>query len=724
MDPWSIDAREAIKDLSDIDVDFVEETDDIGNFLRRDRYRFIIATKGLGKSLLLIVKRKNLKGVDCVIPKGRLLDVPVLSIDTFSRDQISFLYEEETMEKLWTISIIIAVINNLDLSDEILKKDISKSLRYIIKEEASTISGNMGEILRSTNRKEFYQGIMNDYNKLTSFAQMIDNSVAAFIDNVDECFENLVAGFGRDMWYIAQDSLIRAIYKLVRLNPKFKFYASIRKEAFLKMKQSTEMYQQYKGVSLDLKYHKEELKEIFIKNIKKEENKNLLYQNLLRTDPIRSFLGTDTIHHGYVNENENIFDFIYRHTLQRPRDFMEMGHALSACPIAERNPSTEIGTHRINFIVNETATIIANTYISEILPHLRFRERSDLDKIFGFIDSNVLDQPTIKQICMLYNEKYDCLTKNCKLCKDKTHIFCELYKIGLLGFVEEDPSKKGAYRQQFCMVGERTFDDTGILPDSSYYLVHPILDELIRGKNKSYKEHINDINIIGHYRPWITRNMVLPEASQHVQEQQETSNNRFICKGDYWIIQYKGEESLIKNAKGVKYIAHLLDHQGKEIDALKLIEIIPTEKSEYSKMGQNQFDDYGLTSSHDVSGTDQEVIDDKAMSAYKERLDDLRTELAEAERDDNIGLAAHHKEEIASIFDVLKKTLNNKGKSRKFPNHNERVRQAVSKAIHGTMKKFKETCPILHAHLDKAISTGNQCKYVPNEPTKWTIEYL
>ena len=59
MNPWSVDAREAIKDISDVSDDLIEETNDIEVFLRQDRYYFVIASKGLGKSLLLLAKRKR-----------------------------------------------------------------------------------------------------------------------------------------------------------------------------------------------------------------------------------------------------------------------------------------------------------------------------------------------------------------------------------------------------------------------------------------------------------------------------------------------------------------------------------------------------------------------------------------------------------------------------------------------------------------------------------------
>jgi hypothetical protein len=81
MYPWSIDAREAIKDISNIDESLVEKTDEIKKFLHQNRYYFIVATKGLGKSLLLLLKRKISNNIECLIPSNCPLDIPEMAID-------------------------------------------------------------------------------------------------------------------------------------------------------------------------------------------------------------------------------------------------------------------------------------------------------------------------------------------------------------------------------------------------------------------------------------------------------------------------------------------------------------------------------------------------------------------------------------------------------------------------------------------------------------------
>jgi hypothetical protein len=497
MYPWSADARETIKEVSDIDDALIEQTDEIKAFLHKTRYYFVTGTKGTGKSLLLMAKRRNLRGIDYMIPKDLLLDVPEVSIGTLSRNVMSFLRKERDMQLLWSISIMISIVKNLGMSDQLLKANMSDSLKYLVSlEHCVTVSSHFSEILWSVSAKQFFKDLSKDHDTfLLPLVQSINRSVAIFIDNVDECFEEAE----RAIWYTAQTSLVKAVYSLVRLNPRLKIFVSIRKEAFLRLKLSTEMYLQYEDVTLDLRYHKEELKEIFVRNINRDNTEHLMEKSFLRERPIYSFVGVDKIRHGYVDENEDIFDYIYRHTLRRPRDFMTIGRAISGCPTSARNPKKSGGIKKLADLVNQAATKVAEVYMNEITPHLKV---DDFSKVYELIDYNVMDREQLKVICMVFNDDVSCNNRQCKECKDGTHIFCELYKIGLLGYVTDDRIRKAEFIQRFSWVGEKTFEDVGILPDAGHYLVHPILNDLISKKSNAYQRNIDDINIIGYDRPW------------------------------------------------------------------------------------------------------------------------------------------------------------------------------------------------------------------------------
>jgi class 3 adenylate cyclase len=81
------------------------------------------------------------------------------------------------------------------------------------------------------------------------------------------------------------------------------------------------------------------------------------------------------------------------------------------------------------------------------------------------------------------------------------HVFCALYKAGLLGWLEHD-MVDGTRRQRFLRPGEGTFEPDGVLPRSTHYLVHPVLSQIIARLNHGYAARIDRVNVVGYRRPW------------------------------------------------------------------------------------------------------------------------------------------------------------------------------------------------------------------------------
>lgn len=252
-----------------------------------------------------------------------------------------------------------------------------------------------------------------------------------------------------------------------------------------------------KGSALDIEYTKLQLKGIFEKNIKRMNKKDLVNADFIIKDLIYAFLGLENnkiVIPRVGNQKDDIFDYIYRHTLKRPRDFMVIGKALTAiCP-------NERTAENIRTVVNKEATTIALTYLAETKPFLEFIR--PLDELFVLIDSDILSKREIKRICSTYNNQEDCEERDCKKCNNN-HVFCNLYKIGLLGCVDIDEGD-GSIIQKFERPGDKIFE-TKILPVSDFYLIHPILNSVIR-ERKKMKEgasyYINPRTIVGDRRPW------------------------------------------------------------------------------------------------------------------------------------------------------------------------------------------------------------------------------
>jgi hypothetical protein len=97
-------------------------------------------------------------------------------------------------------------------------------------------------------------------------------------------------------------------------------------------------------------------------------------------------------------------------------------------------------------------------------------------------------------------------------------------------------------------------------------------------------------------------------------------------EGDYWTLAYGGGVSRVREMKGLHYLADLLQHPGQEFHVLDLIW---------------QASAGGRTPDEDRPPAAGELprLDDRAKAAYRERIGHLRTELADAERCNDVGRA-------------------------------------------------------------------------------------
>ena len=84
---------------------------------------------------------------------------------------------------------------------------------------------------------------------------------------------------------------------------------------------------------------------------------------------------------------------------------------------------------------------------------------------------------------------------------DDKHVFCALYRVGLLGYVHHD-RVRGEWAQRFLRPGEATLEPDGVLPRATHYLLHPVLSDVIGRLNPGYLERIDRVNIAGYGRPW------------------------------------------------------------------------------------------------------------------------------------------------------------------------------------------------------------------------------
>jgi hypothetical protein len=494
MRAWTVDADD-IRVAEDFDESLLHRTPEIDAFLRSDRDdKFIvIGTKGFGKTLLLKVKRilYQREGRAACLPAGALLDKPI-GDKIFSRELLAFFVVSPLpWSKIWLTAIALATLKQIDALAEV---KVGPGLaRLIADEQLHGVIDHFVRLLDFT-PKELQRCGSDTDGHLVPRLRAVSSPVAIFIDGVDEYFNKHVESLtshssvtgelSPDVWYFAQLGLVEVAYQLRRINHHLKVFAAVRKEAYARLAKTTVMSQQYRGSAIDIAYSPQSLREIFVNNIRLLKSDMLTRPDRLRTDPLEAFLGRPAVTDPYTHEDEEIFEYICRHTLLRPRDLMSVGERLAALRPDERRNEL-----RLKEVVHQAAVEIAHEYLAEIAPHIG---DLDIERLLRVLPGNVLSREQVERLFL----EHSLATGG-----EEKHVFGALYRVGLLGYVHHDRIR-GEWGQRFLRPGEATLDRDGVLPQANHYLVHPILSDLIGRLNPTYLQRVHRVNIVGYGRPW------------------------------------------------------------------------------------------------------------------------------------------------------------------------------------------------------------------------------
>jgi len=493
MRAWTVDADD-IRVAEDFDDTLLHHTPEIDGFLNLDRDdKFIvIGTKGFGKTLLLKAKRilYQRDARAACLPTGTLLDKPI-GDKIFGKEALAFFAASSLpWSKLWLTAIAAATLKHLGQADGL---SVTTRLTSLLDDER--LHGVIDHFVRllDFSPSELQRAAADTDGHLLPRLRAVNSPVAIFIDGVDEYFNkhieraslpSVTGPLSPNVWYFAQLGLVEVAYQLRRINHHLKVFAAVRKEAYARL-QTTVMSQQYRGSAVDIAYPVESLREIFVNNIRLEKADRMVQPDRLRADPIEAFLGRTKISHVYTGEEEDAFDYVCRHTLLRPRDLMTIGERLAALRPEERRHE-----HRVKEAVNAGATEIAREYLMEIAPYVG---DLDLERFLGRVPGHILSRDEVEELFRSHNAEGAVV--------DERHVFCALYRVGLLGHLHHD-WVRGEWIQRFLRPGEGTLEPDGVLPRATRYLVHPVLSDVIGRLNPGYLERIDRVEIVGYGRTW------------------------------------------------------------------------------------------------------------------------------------------------------------------------------------------------------------------------------
>ena len=180
----------------------------------------------------------------------------------------------------------------------------------------------------------------------------------------------------------------------------------------------------------------------------------------------------------------------------------------------------------------------------------------------------------------------------------------------------------------------------------------------------------------------------------------------FLRRGDYWVIRYQEQVAFLKATRGLHWLSILLRHPGREFHVSELSGQVAW-RSPVSNRGWPATGSWQVACSPD-SGP---ILDTQAKSEYKRRLNDLRSDLKEAERSNDTGRAEQARTEMNALAKQLASAVGLGGRNRGLGSEAECARSAVTKRIKDAIYTIGGAIPSLRSHLAAQIKTGYFCSY-------------
>lgn len=500
---WKVEGD--VLDFGDNALNIIYRNNSVEQFLEAEHSTGLAAPKGMGKTFLVKAKRVQLqklaKGL-LLLPRDKMVDVP--GPIYLKNSHLTLLTDYNNWVSIWISCIAIYLLSLEEFRKEILVNEELKDLSDISKlliasKNYSGICHVLNKLLNLDSKAKL-KSVVDDSGLLFHYINRINHPVYIFIDKIEEPFNRIIynetLGSSKSsrgpseplIWKYSQIALAEAVYKIYSVRHHIKVFYTIRQEALSNIENITQEYSKILSRIVILNYTHEDLYKLFALYIEHENNEYLLEPDL-KEYPEKAFIGIDTLPH-YSGGIEQVWDYICRHSLNRPRDIMEICLTLyneiiltnKSKPYCIDDISSEIRHH-----VNRVSTQICSGYIATLEPFWvdKYNE-SIAEKIYKatrFLSTNVFAREYMQTICMSANEN-DCTLADCPSC-DCAHIFSALYDVGLLGVIYKNGVDK-CCKTSIKNIGESNFASRKqLLKQGILYYTHSGLSNLIEKEREA-----------------------------------------------------------------------------------------------------------------------------------------------------------------------------------------------------------------------------------------------
>ena len=199
--------------------------------------------------------------------------------------------------------------------------------------------------------------------------------------------------------------------------------------------------------------------------------------------------------------------------------------------------------------------------------------------------------------------------------------------------------------------------------------------------------------------------------------------NEFRREGQSWLVVFRGRSTRLKDSTGLTYVARLLAQPEQDFHVMDLASNFgsiapPIESTTMRRAATNQLAAEGI---YLTQQPNEPLLDQKAKTAYRQRLIVLDEERQRATEQQNTNLVAVIEREMQELEHALTAASGLGQRPRNFRDDNARTRDRVTKAMKRALQTIAEYHPQLGRHLDQTLRTGWFCSYLPETPTEWKI---
>lgn len=492
LESWASDANQIdIRALEDLTF----KNAVVHEYLESANKHFVSGSKGLGKTLLLTYKRfllsEQYQGTAAhaavrFVPEGRpYLDL-MSDLPSVRQATIDLMSSLDACKRIWRFGLRVSALSYSGAIDPRRAADLDADLERFPRRLRAMVEGKPVEPTMVV--KELLSLSVGQINRLVDETEgfleyeirSLHSGMFFFVDKLDQALRQLP----REAWVHMQAGMLEAAWDLMNTNPHLKVFATIREEAFSSYESDikTNLY----GATSTLRYSKPDLEAML-------EKLTFFYERLA----LRDFVILDAVSGPRASRREASFDFIYRHTLCRPRDLVIVASEISR----NRDSLDEAGLRRL---VQETS---ASLLVSNVFDEMRvfvevLRDRDQRARFFASLPYNVLTHDELVALwCAFHGVDREYYDLHGHEAGEAYHPFRELYDCGLLGVITREPGS-AERRQRFRQPYDAVAGSQRQLPRSRYYLLHPSLETLIvrlagGGRFQPFR-HV----ITGHGEPW------------------------------------------------------------------------------------------------------------------------------------------------------------------------------------------------------------------------------